>query len=57
VAANFIGPSSFFAVDSYLKNVEQSYIKKIYRANQASKQIRNPNIESGPADRNKAGPK
>src|SRR5215472_9924408 len=45
VLSTFIGASSFRSIGTYLKNVEQNYFKKIYRAKQSSKQIRKPNIE------------
>jgi hypothetical protein len=41
-----------YPLNIYLKNVDQNYFKNIYRGNQPSKQIRNPNIEI----RNKPGP-
>src|SRR5215467_2775846 len=53
VLSTFIGASSFRSIGTYLKNVEQNYFKKIYRAKQSSKQIRKPNIEI----RNKRGSK
>src|SRR5262249_55078286 len=42
VLSTFIGASSFRSIGTYLKNVEQNYFKKIYRAKQSSKQIRKP---------------